>query len=300
MAQPNTINPYALIGQQFQSGLNAIIAGLPVSPTVDDLVQQVWNYLQPIYYQQATTKIEIEVKSVAYNAINSYRNNLVLSGLATYNAKQCPFIGMMIGSSMTANTAPDSFADRLADIEDNIGTSDLTVAEQQALFLAATTGINANSYWIAELANGSSAWLAYFSSNDGQNYMNTIQWSVAAMNGALAGFGAVPDSLIEPTTGVVTNQIVSALAGSLTVSAGKVIFNWIARITKPLDLNVEYISHPDKDLNPQYRTWCCKDTVCDNCGTPDPGPSHCSSPCSLCKACKTCTSCASCFFCLCR
>ncbi len=254
MAQPTTINPYSAIGQQLQSGLNAIILGLPANPTVDDLVNQVWSYIQPIYYT-SQTKIEIEVKSVAYNAINSYRSNLVLNGLTTYDAVQNAFIDLLIGARMTSNTPPDVFAVSIADIEDNIGISELTMPDQQPLFLATTCGSNANNYWIAELANPQSSWASYFSSNGGQNYLNTMQWNVAAMNGALAGYGAQSNSLVEPTTGLITNQMVSALVGALTITAGKVIFNWTTRITKPLTLNVSLVSRLlDNSYEPQYAT----------------------------------------------
>jgi hypothetical protein len=77
-------------------------------------------------------------------------------------------------------------------------------------------------------------WASYFSGNAGQNYMNTLQWSVAAMNGALAGYGATPQGLIEPTVNIVSVNFISSLIGALTATAGKIIFNWIPRITKPL------------------------------------------------------------------
>lgn len=236
----NTVNPYPEIGKQLASGLTSIIGQLPTSPTIDDLADAIYAYVQPLYYT-ASTKLEIELKSVVYNVANSFRNNQVLNGNAVFNSEQAPFINMLIGAEMTANVAPDSLLDRLSDIEDNIGISDLAVISQIPLFLATTTGSSAATYWGTQLSNPQSPWISYFSANAGQNYINSLLWSVAAMNGALAGYGAVSNSLIEPTTEIVTNQMVSSLIGALTATAGKVIFNWIPRIVKPLSLSRDRI-----------------------------------------------------------
>jgi hypothetical protein len=241
MAQQKTVNPYSIIGTQVMAALDAIIAALPPSPTVDDLITQVYNYVKPIYYPTATQQITIELKSVAYNVINSYQNNLVLSGNAMFNGKQAPFLQMLIGQGAVLTT-PDSFADRLADIEDNIGISDLTINDQTPLFLATTTGNGAYNYWIAQIDAGSPTWGAYLSQNPGQNYMNVLQWSLAAMNGALAGYGATPSGMIQPTTEMVTTKMVSALIGAITATAGRIIFNWTPRITKPFQLQSSVVA----------------------------------------------------------
>jgi hypothetical protein len=244
MPQPNTINPYPLIGVQLQDGLNAIIAALPASPTIDELVTEVYNFVKPLYYANANTQVSVEIKSVAYNAVNSYRNSLVLTGLAEYKNDQPHFIEMLIGASMTSAIATDSIIDRIADIEDNIGTSELTINEQTPLFLATTLGRNAAQYWRTQIdLGGGSSWANHFSTNAGQNYLNELLWAVAAMNGALSSYGACPTGLIEPTTASVTTKMVSALIGALTVSAGKVLFNWIPRITKPLSINRERVGN---------------------------------------------------------
>lgn len=240
--QPRTINPYPEIAKMLPTGLNTVIAALPSGPSVDDLVNEVAAYIESVFYPSASTQVQAEITSVAYHAINSFRSNLVLNGNAMYNSNQAPFIQMLIGPGMTLNTAPDSFLYHLNDIEDNVGISELNVPDQVPLYLATGLGSFANVYWVDELANPTSDWLVYFSANTGQNYMNTMQWSVAAMNGALAGYGATQNSLIEPTVNSVTNQMVSALIGALTITAGKVIFNWIPRITKPIATSLGSLS----------------------------------------------------------
>ena len=235
MALENTQNPYVAIGKEMPTALNAIIAALPVSPTVDDLVDAVVRYVSSNYYSGANKQVMLELGSIAYNAINSFNNNHVLQGNTTYCAQQGQFIDLLIGGSMIPGLQPDEFLQRIFDIQDNIGTSDLNVNNQVPLFLATAFGGNSNIYWAAEVASGTSAWAAFFSSNDGQNYLNIMQWSVAAMNGALAGYGATPMGLVEPTTNMVSNNILSAFIGALTVSAGKLMFNWVPKITKPMN-----------------------------------------------------------------
>ena len=235
MPQAPTQNPYKPIGDLIKPGLDAIIVPLPLTPTIDNLASAVYSYVQAQFYPLPTLQVQIEISSVIYNAINSYRNNLVLSGGAYYNAAQAPFIDMLIGSDMTNNMQPDSFADRVAEIEDNIGISNLLVLEQMPLFLATTVGAKANDYWKTELANPLSAWLRFFSANAGQNYNNTLQWSVGAMNGNLAAYGATLTGLIEPTTAMISTNLISALIGALTITAGKLIFNWTPRIVKSIN-----------------------------------------------------------------
>ena len=233
MPQPNTINPYAEIGTQIAPGLNSIIGAAPNN--VDDLVNAVYGYISALYYYSPSNQVVIELKSIAYNAVNSYRSNLVLSGNALFNASQIPFIEMLIGASMNSNIATDSFLDRISDIEDNIGTSDLNVLDQTSLFLATTIGSSAYTYWQTQITlGGSSSWHNYLSSNAGQNYMNLLLWSTSAMNGSFAGYGSSPTGLVEPSTSMVSNNMISALIGALTVTAGKLMYNWIPRITKPI------------------------------------------------------------------
>ena len=239
----NTVNPYAQIGAQIAPGLTSIGNAASLN-NVDDLVNAVYAYIQPLYYSGASTQVDIEIKSVAYNAVNSCMNWSVMLGDTTYNAMQAPFIELLIGSSMTSNLAPDSFQDRVLDIEDNIGTASLTATDQTPLFLATTVGNNAYQYWAAQIAGGGgSLWNPHFSSNAGQNYMNSLLWNSGAMNGALAAYAASPIGMIEPITAVVSTKMISALIGALTITAGKVLFNWTPRVTKPLQLSINRISN---------------------------------------------------------
>ncbi len=211
---------------------------MPGSPAISDLVDAVYTYVISVYYPGGTTaQLEIELKSIARTAINSYVNNLVIGGQAGYNAAQFRFIEMMVGSSLTSNLSVNTIGDRITDIENNLTDNQLTVSEQTPLLLAATIGFNAATYWntkIIPVTQGGSAptpgpWAPYLPPNS-QSYLNLPFYVAAAMNGALAAYGATPSGMVEPSVNFVTNKMVSALIGALTVTAGKVIFNWIPRI----------------------------------------------------------------------
>ena len=66
----------------------------------------------------------------------------------------------------------------------------------------------------------------------------------------LAGYGATPTGLIEPTTNMITTNMVSALIGALTITAGKVIFNWIPRITRPVNSGLSNMTHMNPPIGP--------------------------------------------------
>ena len=107
MQLQTTENPYGAIGEQLAAGLDAIIAQNP--KTIDELVNATTAYIEFLYYPNATKLVCIELSSIGYHSINSYRNNLVLSGLACYNANQKPFIELLIGPTMTVMFHPDTY-----------------------------------------------------------------------------------------------------------------------------------------------------------------------------------------------
>lgn len=225
-----TQNPYAEVGQQLTAGLTSIAGTLSGGYTINDLINAAYSYVESQYWPGgASTQIEIELKSIGRTGANSFVNNLVLGGQAGYNASQMGFILSLIGNPMTSNMPLVSIADRIADVEDNITDNQLTVAEQTPLLLATTIGTNADVYWNQVIAAGNaSPWYTYYGTLNGGN-LNIVYWDAAAMNGALAGYGATPGSMVEPSVNFVTNKMASALMAALVCSAGKVIFNWIPR-----------------------------------------------------------------------
>lgn len=236
-----TVNPYSEIGGYVHTGLDSILATLGaagIPPTIDSLVNAVFDFIKPTFYATADTQTEIEIKSVARTAINSYVNSLVLSGNALYDGNQHPFIRMMMGDMITCCLPINSIANRLGDIEDNLTDSGLDVAEQRPLLVATSIGVAAYNYWLTEINKplppppGVPSWPLAFPSQTEHtgNMIYLSYWTEAAINGSLSGYAVTPSGLIAPTINVYSTTMISALTAALTVTAGKVIFNWIPRI----------------------------------------------------------------------
>jgi hypothetical protein len=224
-----TLNPYPDLGTEFIAGMNAIIAAPPA--TIDALVTDVVTYVQGVYYTAAITPAQkIELKSVAYSAINSYVNGGTSSAL--YNGKQRAFINLLTGPSLTSFLTVDTIGSRILDVEDNITEANLRVEEQTPLFFGTMIGNTAYTYWLAQIAlGGGSSWnTPYFVPAKVSAMGNVPFWTSAAIEGTLIGAKSTMRGMIDDTTQIVGNEIISALIGGLTIAAGKVIFLWIPRV----------------------------------------------------------------------
>ena len=237
MSQP-TLNPYPDLGTQFTAGMNAIIAGLPPSPTIDDLANEVIIYIEANYFIAASMSLaqKMEVKSVVYSCINSFVNSQVRT---MYGGMQKSFADMMIGPSFTNGLPVDTLGNRILDIQDNLSENNLSVEMQTPLLLAIMIGQTCYTYWLAQIAlGGGSSWnTPYFVPAKVSAIANVPYWVAASMEGALIGARSTSRGMIETTTQIVSNEIIQALIGALTIAAGKVIFLWIPRIQSNGRLN---------------------------------------------------------------
>lgn len=232
MATP-TFNPYPLIGAQLTEGLDTIASKLKPTSTVEEFVDAVYNYVQPVYYPGAVSKqIEIELKSVVYNIINAYVNNTIDD--LGFSAQQINFIDMMIGEATTESTPINAIGDWLADVQNNITEAKLNIEQQTPLLLAIICGITVYGYWNTKVQKPGK-WDPFFQTPAPLNYLNIPFWTSACIEGALIGSNATNKGLIAPSTDIVSVDIVSALIGALSIGAGKVIFKWIPRI-QPLEV----------------------------------------------------------------
>lgn len=232
MATP-TFNPYPLIGPQLTTGMDAIAGALSPASTVDDLANVIYSYIQPIYYPvnaPATVpiQIEIEIKSVVYNVINSYNNNPQTASLF-YGPKQSYFIDLLLGLKTDTTTPINAINSWLLDIEDNITKDSMPIAAQTPLLLTTVQAKAIYAYWNTKVATPG-AWAPFFQTPAPLNYANIPHWLVACMEGVLIGAQATPMGLIQPTTEIVTVNIVSSLIGGLAIGAGKVIFRFVPRV----------------------------------------------------------------------
>lgn len=222
-----TFNPYKILGEQLVDGLDTIAAKLTNSSTVDDLVNEIYKYIQPIYYSGKVPKVvELEIKSVAYSVINTYINS-TFGGAVAYSSDQYYFIDLML--LCPKNIPVNGIADYLSDVEDSIVISGISIVDQTPLLLAINDGQTVNKYWNTKV-EAPDDWAKFFNRNPAINYANIPFWTAACMQGSLIGSNASSRGLISPTTDIVTVQIVSSLIGALSIGAGKIIFNWTPKI----------------------------------------------------------------------
>ncbi|MBK9286009.1 MAG: hypothetical protein IPM51_17065 [Sphingobacteriaceae bacterium] len=250
-----TFNPYPQIGSQLTAGMDAVSGALTPASTVDELVNAVYNYIQPIYYPSSTgavpKQIEIEIKSVCYNMINAYNNKLLGSTLR-YSDAQMNIVSMMLGATTQDRTPINAINPWLLDLEDNISKAGMNISLQTPLLLGIQCGKSIYAYWVSKVATPGT-WAPFFQTPAPLNYANIPFWLKACMEGALIGANATQKGLIAPTTDIVSVDIISALIGALTIGAGKVIFKWVPRIqpdqlpSPKLTLNKEMISQLNFD-----------------------------------------------------
>ena len=262
-----TFNPYPLIGSQLIKGMDEIAKSLNSNSTEEDLAEVIYKYIQKIYYSQATTQLELEIKSIVFNIINAYNNQKVLGTM--FNYQQMIFVDMLLGETTTDNTPINSLGTWLTDIEDNVVSSNLSTDQLTPLLLGIESGKNIYEYWLKKV-NDPCNWKKFFQPELSQNYINIPYWLTSCIEGALVGASCSDRGLIAPTTDIVTVEIVSSLIGSLTLGAGKVIFRWVPRI-QPNQLSggfsVVIGETPSNILKEGSNSYCSNKRKCSNSGT---------------------------------
>ena len=230
----NTINPYPIVGTQLTNGLAALSANLTNSSTVANLVTQVYNYVQSVYYPSAGSvpqDIQTEVQAAIYHIINGYNNSILRTSASCLTTKQAYFVELMLGLKLTNTTPINYLSSWILDIEDNITKAELSTDEQIPLLLGTQMASTMNTYWTSQVASPNTLWTSIFSSNTAENYANIPHWTAACIDGAIIGATASPlTGLITPSTDITSVTIISALAGALAIGAGKVMFGWVPRI----------------------------------------------------------------------
>lgn len=244
-----TVNPYPQLAIQVASGLDAIGSALTAASTVDDLVDEVYNFVSSIYYIGASSVLEMQIKSVAYNAINAYVNSLITNPVTTqYTEEQLNIIYLMIGDRFGSI---DGLLENMKDIEDNITKADLNLNDQQPLLMATAMAIESINYWQSQVASPTN-WSAFLTSPMPINYANIPFWVTALSMGGLIGAKTTSTGMIIPADNIVVTNIASALIGALTIGAGKVIFKWVNRI-QPKSINytsdIQLTNLLDRPLN---------------------------------------------------
>jgi hypothetical protein len=219
-------NAYGTVGSQLNSGLGSIQSGLTSGMTFANLTALVSTYIQTTYPTLGSDQFATsEFNGVVTNAANFYIN----SNLDGYNAAQMPYIQTLLNGLYGVPIG--SIPDFIADLEDNINKSSLSLEDQVPLFIATSVATNSYNYWLAAVASpGNWASKGYFNSNAYVNYANIPYWVEAAVQATLTGGNkAATYGQIDPPR-IIGVDLVSALASGLTVSAGKVLFRWIPKV----------------------------------------------------------------------
>jgi hypothetical protein len=226
------LNPYKLIGTQFTAGLDAVVAA---DADVESIVQAVYDYVQPIYYPFPASEatVENELKGVMYKALNGFGNQLVrqaawMGGSTAkanvFNNRQQVFIELMLNGLQAVPVK--SIASYLSDLEDHITSSRLSLQEQAPLLMATMTGRRSFAYWMEKVVTPGD-WSDYFNANAAINYANIRFWVSSSIQGALL---AATRNRNNDKSQNVSIDPAHALAAGLSVSAGRVMLNYIERI----------------------------------------------------------------------
>lgn len=222
-------NPYPEIGKQLINGMEFIIKNIEKTDNVDNLVDIVSKYVSSLYYpKNENTEKLIEIKSVAYNVINTYLNSTFESSVS-YNSNQNLFISLML---RCLNSIPVyGVGSYLKDVEESIVSSGISIVEQTPLLIASMNGRSINSYWENTISSTSKGkWNNFINSNPAINNASIPFWTEACIQGSLIGANASHRGLISTTIEIVTVEIVSALIGALSIGAGVVLFSWIPKV----------------------------------------------------------------------
>ncbi len=221
------VNPYTPIAPKYSEGLNSIVATLaPLYPnqTIDDLVNAVYTYVTTTYSQTPSPIEEQNFKSLIYSLINGYLNYQL-----AYSTKQMDFIHKLIGGTL-ANGNPENILWHILDVEEQIAQSNLTTIEQSPLLYATAVGKAAYNYWSAVVTSPES-WNDFITSFT-PSIIKFPYWVASSMQGVLIGINLLNsvDDNIEKTLQTVFQlqgfEALASLYGSLSIGAGKVVFNW--------------------------------------------------------------------------
>ncbi len=235
------LNPYPSLGPKIKTALDAIITTLPLSPTFENLNDELYNALFSGNPPNDDLVI-LYAKSVLPNIYNSYISGAVTSStanvlgtferasaesekpLSNYNEKQHLVISELLNSIKIAT--PESIPQLLALTDEKIAASGLNIKEQTPLFVATTVGKATCEYWLQQIPQPS-PWAAYMvnpaitpQAMDALNYANVGSWVSASMQGALLAWGSINLPKIELV------DMEAAFIGATGMAAGKVVFKW--------------------------------------------------------------------------
>ncbi len=231
----NIINPYPSLGPKIKTALDAIITNLPLSPTFENLNDELLNAIFAGTLP-SDPLVVVYAKSILPGIYNQFTIDEVRSTIngagstnadvrsTIYNEKQLVIITELLSSLRTSTV--ESIPQLLSLTDVKIVASGLSIKEQTPLFVATTAGKATCEYWLQQIPQPS-AWAAYMvnpnitpQAMDALNYANVNNWVSASMQGVLLAWGSVNLPKIEFV------DMMAAYIGATGMAAGKVVFKW--------------------------------------------------------------------------
>ncbi len=147
-----------------------------------------------------------------------------------FETSQIHYIDMLTDFDDIERIPIESIGDWIKNIEDVIIDSNLSNECAMPLLLATSCGKKIVEYWLNVVEGNNADWDKFLQTEKLKNYINIPNWVVSCIEGTLVG-SKLCSELIEKKTDRKTAEIISSLIGSLTLSAGKVIFKLIPSVT---------------------------------------------------------------------
>ena len=235
MSQQSTINPFPGFGTSFSSVLDDIIANIPASPKVSQVNDALVTKIKSIFSYSSDPLNDVELNSYFPSAINAYINN----DLKGVSPKLAPFVVLLL--EKIKDVPPLQIMEFLSDVENQISEADLSLPEQNQLYLATATAKASYYYWTAQNDNlGTSAWAVYLDTNKAVNIANLPYWVTASVQAALYFcFKGNYQTLSSDPPKITGPDYVTVLTASAGIAAGKVIFSWIPKVSDGFSLALQ-------------------------------------------------------------
>ena len=250
-----TVNPFPSFNSDIQKGLDDIIDYIvnePIpNPTVNDVNLALVNYIKDIFSYSTNSLNDVELNSYLPTAINAYINN----DLKGITGNQAPFVNLLL--EKIKGVPPLQILDFIAEVENNIAESELSLHEQNQLFMATAVASASYNYWLEQINNlSTSSWGPYLDTNTSVNIANLPFWVTATIQAALffSSKGNYVTAQLEPPK-ISGPDYVTVLTASIGIAAGKVIFKWLPKIS---DKNFGFeIIEQGKMFNSRRRSVTC-------------------------------------------
>lgn len=216
-----SFNPYPLLITDFVKVLDKIGPLQNTIVSVDDLVNVIYPAIQQVYYPNATTITEVELRAIMVQIIFYYQNDPYSNIVDVIDDD---FLETII--QLKTLVPVKSMAAALNDLQSQILSGSQSFEEREPQLLALLFGVEIEKYWSKQIST-SIPWTSFKSQDVAINLAEMSFWVDACVIGSLLGYSLALSGAISPTTDVRSTSLIASLIGALAVGSGKVIFRWI-------------------------------------------------------------------------